>query len=160
MKKLLLSFLILLGFVSSELMAQEYQSAVGIRAGFPWAASYKTFISNEAAIEVVAGITNYSASSALQVSGAYQKHADLLDVTGLEWYFGAGASVGIWSYDAGHTGSEGKTSIGVQGYVGTSYTFSDFPINLTLDFVPNLNIFGGKRFTPLFGLGIRYVFAR
>jgi len=152
--------LLLACLLTTSISAQSYKSAVGARLGYPLSASFKTFISENNAIEVYAGFRGYTSSRWVSVSGAYQRHAPLDDLLeGLNWYFGGGASVYFWSYDFG--GDFANTSVGVQGYLGLDYKFAGTPLNLSVDWVPSL--FLGNGFFTGFGggygsLGVRYVF--
>jgi len=139
--------------------AQDYQSALGARLGSPLSASYKTFLGgSNNAFEAYAGFRNFGAGySWVTISGAYQIHNPIEDVEGLQWYFGGGASVYFWSFD--FATNESTTTFGIQGYIGLDYKFEDYPINLSLDWIPTLFISGiDSGFGPGFGsLGVRYV---
>lgn len=152
-------------FVSqTEAVAQDYKSAAGLRLGYPWAASYKTFISEASALEVYVGYRGWAFYNALSINGAYQIHKDIESVDGLQWYFGGGGGVEFYSYDAL---SESNTIIKVSGYLGLQYTFADTPISVTADWVPTFG-FGDSLFgfsTGGFqggygGLGVRYILNR
>ncbi|MBC6994992.1 hypothetical protein QWY85_01125 [Neolewinella lacunae] len=143
----------------SEAVAQDYKSAVGLRLGYPWAASYKTFISESNAIEVYASYRGFTGWSWIGLNGAYQIHNDLGSTEGLQWYYGGGAGIQFWS--AGDVDLSG-TFFNISGYLGLQYTFADTPISLTADWVPTFFIgdgFGGfGGFGGGYGnLGVRYV---
>ncbi|MEN0050689.1 MAG: hypothetical protein AAF806_26725 [Bacteroidota bacterium] len=147
--------------LTNSVSAQSYKSAVGARLGYPLSASFKTFINDSDAIEVYAGFRGFSTSRWVSVSGAYQKHDELSDVLeGLSWYYGGGASVYFWTYD--FSNDFANTSIGIQGYIGLDYKFSETPLSLSIDWIPSLflgrtgiaNNFGGGYGS----LGVRYVF--
>ncbi|MEL7160083.1 MAG: hypothetical protein AAFN92_04940 [Bacteroidota bacterium] len=148
----------------SEAVAQDYKSAVGLRLGTPWAASYKTFISESSAIEVYASYRGFSAWSWVGINGAYQIHNDLGSTDGLQWYYGGGAGVQFWSVGTGFGDGSG-TLITVAGYLGLQYTFPDAPISLTADWVPTFFIGDGFGAFNSFGagygnFGVRYVLGR
>ena len=165
MKKIII-LLSLVFIVGSYASAQDYyQSAIGLRLGYPASVSYKTFISSEAAIEGYLGLRGYDFGNFLNFSGAYQIHKPISGADGLQWYYGGGASIFFWNYDNDFSDRNfSTTSLGIQGYLGLDYAFADAPINLTIDWVPtffiggslNVNGFGGG-----FGsLGVRYIFSR
>lgn len=146
---------------SVEMQAQDYKSAAGLRLGFPWAASYKTFISETNAVEVYLGYRGRSFFNSVSINGAYQIHKDIASVDGLQWYFGGGAGVQFWSYDFL---DESSTLFTASGYLGLQYTFPDTPISVTADWVPTfifgdgLGGFGSTGFGGgVGGLGVRYV---
>ena len=148
--------------------SQQYKAALGARLGSPLSVSFKTFISESSALEVYGGTRSFGSGFADYrwwiVSGAYQVHKplDLGDFTGLEYYFGAGASVYFWSFGEGFLTNESTTTFGAQGYAGLSYTFENIPINLTVDWVPTYFFNGyGSGFGADYGsLGIRYIFSK
>ncbi len=154
-------FLSLIFFTAGHnLSAQEYSSAVGLRLGYPLSASYKTFISDNSALEGYVGFRSFGFGNWISIHGAYQVHNPINGVDGLQWYYGGGLGIFIWSYD--FDTSFASTSFGLQGYLGLDYKFPNTPISITLDWVPtffigniNINSFGGD-----YGaLGVRYVFA-
>lgn len=154
---LVISFFIL----NSNAFSQDFDSAAGLRLGYPLSASYKTFLNESNAIEGYVGFRNFSGASFLALSGAYQIHKDIDSVENLQWYYGGGASVFFWSVDA----SDGATSIGLQGYVGLSYTLADTPVNFSVDWIPTLFINGLDGYGSGFGggygtLAVRYVLGR
>ncbi|MEE9437559.1 MAG: hypothetical protein V3V14_01080 [Saprospiraceae bacterium] len=148
MKKFIFVFAILLGMVSSS-TAQEYQSAVGLRFGYPTSVTYKHYLTETNAFEVYAG-TRYSA---VFVNAAYQIHNPLGEVDNLEWYYGFGGGV---IFGNGFTGAL------VSGYLGLQYTLDDAPVTFSIDWVPsflfgnNYSGFGGD----YAGLSARYILNR
>ena len=137
MKKLIFFFsLFLLLIFALPSQAQNYKSAVGARLGSPISLSYKTFLNESSAIEVYASIRSFSGYSWISLSGAYQIHKPINDVSGLNYYYGAGASVYFWNFD--FDGDNATTTLGVQGYLGLDYTFADTPINITIDWIPTI----------------------
>lgn len=157
---LLFTILILLLLASGPLKAQqEYQTAIGLRLGYPASVTLKHFLDDSHAVEVYAGTRGWSTYRWYHVAGAYQFHKEIEDLDGLRYYFGGGASVFFWNYDFERAGLS-STSLGIQGYVGLDYTFKDLPINLTLDWIPTLYL--GDAFTTGFAggfgtLGVRYI---
>jgi hypothetical protein len=159
-------FAILLTFICLGVVEAQsyYQSAVGARLGSPFSASYKTFINNSDAIEAYAGFRSYGFGGWLNISAAYQIHQPLEDVIeGLQWYYGAGASVFFWNYTDSSLDGLSSTTLGLQGYLGLDYTLNEHPIQITVDWIPtifigdiNVNVFGAGYGS----LGIRYILER
>ncbi len=145
---------------TTGLSAQGYTSAVGARLGSPLSLSYKTFISTTDAVEVYAGLRPYRKYGSFSLNGAYQIHADLSEVDGLQWYYGAGAGFQVWSY---RNYDRGSSTFSLSGYLGLEYLIPDFPLSVTLDWVPTLfvgrhRVPGFNRFGPGYGaVGIRYI---
>lgn len=157
MKNLLLGFICLL-FFSINATSQDFNSAVGLRIGYPLSVTYKKFISDQNAIEAYAGYRNFFGASYFSFSGAFQIHKDIDEVDRLQYYFGAGASVVKWNLDFG----SGNTSLGINGYLGLSYTLENTPLNVSIDWIPTLFINGqsgfGSGFSASAGsLAVRYV---
>lgn len=144
--------------VASDLSAQDFDSAIGLRLGYPTSVSYKKFISETNALEGYVGYRNFIGASYLSINGAFQIHKDIEDVDRLQYYYGGGASAVLWSVDFG----SGSTSFGLQGYLGLSYTFEGTPINVSADWIPTFFLNGltgyGDGFSGNNGtLAIRYV---
>lgn len=167
MKRDLTSFLVVFFalFLSFQLEAQSYKTAVGARLGSPLSASIKHFLNESNAVEAFIGYRNYSFYNWTSVGAAYQIHKPIENVDGLQYYLGFGASVFIWSYDntIWFDDNYSSTSFGIQGYAGLDYTFENTPISLTVDWVPTYFI--GTNFISGFGagygsLGVRYILSR
>jgi hypothetical protein len=146
MKRLLLAALLVLG--TTELTtAQQYNTAIGIKGGFPnyGALSIKHFFGGASAAEFNLG----GGAHHLWLQGLYIEG-------GLDWYWGIGGDVGFWSngyryyngrYDDYYYG-RGGTWGGVDGVIGLEYTFGEFPLNLALDANPTVRLW------PYVGFGI------
>ncbi len=141
---LLFSMLFVLA-LSSQVKAQDYKSAIGLRFGYPVAISYKTFMTEKNALELFAGYRGYSGIySYFSVGGLYEIHNAIADVDGLSWYYGGGLSLQFFSYDDSYYFGEdqGSFGVGLSGVIGLDYKFASAPFNLSLDFMPTIR-FGG-----------------
>lgn len=156
MKNLLLVFVIFIGAVVSS-QAQDYNSAVGVRLGYPMSLSYKKFISENNALEVYGGFRGYGTYSSIRVNGAFLLHKDIDSVENLRWYWGLGAGVAFYSFDFVTT--EGATAITASVYGGLEYTLDGTPVSFSVDWAPTLFIGGfGSGFGASNGaLAVRYV---
>lgn len=154
MKKTLLASIF--ATVAFCVTAQDFDQAIGLRFGYPNSVTYKKFISESSAIEGIVGFRSWGWGSTFQVAGAYQIHNELEldDFEGLEWYYGAGAGVYFNSVEFGSN----TTNLGINGYLGLSYTLEDVPINLSIDWVPTFTL-GDFRGDAL-GLGYGNLAAR
>jgi hypothetical protein len=162
-----LSFLIGFFGLFALCMGQPYQTAVGMRLGYPTAISAKHFLSESKAVEAYVGTRGYYGYRWVNVSAAFLHHQPLeLDgVEDVSWYVGAGASAFFWSeYGNRYTRSQySATSLGIQGYLGAEYLLDqwDIPLAITVDWVPT--VFLGRRgylggFRAGYGtLGLRYI---
>jgi hypothetical protein len=129
---------------------QDYTTAVGVKF-YPGAITLKHFLNTDN--RALEGI-GYFWDKGFRITGLYEIHGDINDVSGLKWYIGPGAHLGFYNNKFG-----GGTSIGVDGVIGLDYKFNDVPINLSLDWQPSFE-FGsnyGNGFSGNFGgLSIRY----
>ncbi|MEP7197482.1 MAG: hypothetical protein ABI851_13250 [Saprospiraceae bacterium] len=157
-----LIFCILCGVSKLDAQVQDYKSAIGLRLGYPVSLSYKTFISDRAAIEVYAGYRNYSYFNWFNLGGLYLHHTAIKSVEGLAWYVGGGANVLFWSYDDTFypNNDYASTSFGISGALGLDYKFDKIPLNLSVDWLPTF--FVGGEFNTGFGasygaLSARYI---
>ena len=61
MKKIVLLFsMLFILAITNEMKAQDYKSAIGLRFGYPVSISYKTFLTESNALELLAGYRGYS----------------------------------------------------------------------------------------------------
>jgi len=146
---LLLVFLTISGLYN-HLSAQDYKLAVGLR--FSTAAptlnngiSVKYFIDSSNAVE---GLLSFG--SRVGIGGLYEKHQLIGGTPAFTWFYGGGAYVGF---------ENGQTWFGPTGVVGLDYKFSSAPVDLSLDWKPELDIVPSINFVPdAFGLSARFVF--
>lgn len=156
MKNLLFVFVFLLGTFGVS-QAQDYNSAVGLRFGYPLSATYKTFLNETAAVEGFAGFRSFFGYTEFRVNAAYQIHNNIENVERLRWYYGAGPGLAFYSFDSSVL--DGGMSITLSGYLGLEYTLDGTPISFSVDWVPTLYIGGyGSGFGGGYGaLSARYV---
>ncbi len=138
--------------ISSTALAQDnsnYNNAVGVRLGPSTPAvksgvSFKHFLANNNALE---GIVSFG--DGVTLCAMYEIHKPL-SVDNLQWFIGFG----------GYAGFTGKvTNIGGAGIVGLDYNFSNIPLNLSLDWKPELNLIEKVGFEASgVGLSVRYRF--
>ena len=164
MKKLILSAFMLLG-ISFSAQAQEIsKNALGLRLGdndgFGGEISYQRALGSNNRLEVDLGWRNSKDVDAFKIVGLYQWVWNIDG--GFNWYAGVGGGIGSWSYDKNDIEDSGSFILAA-GDIGIEYNFSGAPIQLSLDFRPEM-YFGGDYsdfrdgFGPDFALGIRYKF--
>ncbi len=156
MKKVV--FILMLAAISAgTLKAQDYKTALGLRAGYPYGVTVKHFIGKYDALEgILAG-----SYGGLVITGLYEREQWTGKYPGLNWFYGGGAHIGFWDQgknphvDTGYNGSV----FGIDGVLGLEYTFDEIPLNLSLDVLPSVNLFGSTGWGGIFGgLSVRYVF--
>ena len=137
--------------------AQDYRTGIGFRAGFSSGLTVKHFVTPKGALE---GILS-SRWGGLEITGLYEIHNRAFDTDRLNWYFGFGAHIGFWNGKKvpwSETDDQ-YTVVGVDGILGLEYNFEEVPINLSIDWKPELNFYGYEGFWADGGaLSIRYIF--
>jgi len=130
MKKLLLLLLVVFSFSLTTKAQNEssYKNAIGVRLGSNVPAiksgiTYKHFIGNNA----LEGILSFG--DGVGICGLYEIHKPL-STENLQWLIGFGGYVNFSS----------DSKVGAAGIIGLDYKFSNIPLNLTVDWKPELNI--------------------
>ncbi|HET9824297.1 MAG TPA: hypothetical protein VFP87_03120 [Chitinophagaceae bacterium] len=173
MKKVLLAVLFLVGIgVFAKLSAQEtanssaigtsYKTAVGIRLSntapvISNAITLKHFINQKTAIE---GLISFGHD--ITSFGALGEIHKPFSTPGLQWFYGGGGYLGFGKeYDVNKGKNVNTTFFGAQGIVGLDYKFASIPIDLSLDWKPELNLVTDINFEPAaIGFSARFTFAK
>jgi hypothetical protein len=129
--------------------AQDYRLALGVRLSnnIPTLSSSitgKYFVTDKNAIEGLVSFGNRFGIGAL-----LELHRPFSTVEGLSWFFGGGGYVGFEDSD---------TYLGPTGVLGLDYKFPAVPVNLSIDWKPELDILPAINFVPeAFSVSIRFV---
>jgi hypothetical protein len=127
-----------------------YKKAIGIRLGpnSPAISSgftAKYFLNEKHAIEGIVGVTN-----GVGVCGLFEWHHPIASVENLQWFVGAGGFLGY---------RDSKTLLGVAGIGGLDYKFPDIPLNISIDWKPELNLINDVGYDGAgVGLSARFTF--
>lgn len=146
MKKV--GFITAIVLLSLSSKAQSYKSAIGVRfssddAVVNHAISYKHFFKNNTAVE---GLFSFVKPYALAV--LLEKHHPI-NSENFTWFWGAGAYVGF----------TGNKNFGAHGALGLDLKIPQAPINISLDWKPELNLVDEVFFEPAaIGLSARFTF--
>jgi hypothetical protein len=143
------SFLIICISLSlyQQVRGQEYSNALGIRlstaqATINQSVSYRRYLNENSAME---GLLSFDPMAI----GLLYERIYPLGVPGLQWFWGGGA----------YAAFKGDNVVGAMGIIGLDYTFNSFPINLSLDWKPELNLVNNVNFqASAIALSIRFVF--
>ena len=164
MKKLKLVLLVigLLVMGSNLVSAQNYKNAIGLRFAWDYGLSFKHFMNETAAFEIIASRRSYVDLSYTRLTGLYLIHNPIKSVEGLQWYYGGGASILFYngSYYDSHSDIS-KTNLVLMGAIGLDYKFKDAPIALSVDWLPGFFLSSGyaSGFAGDYGaLAARYTF--
>lgn len=127
--------------------AQDYRFGLGVRLSnssptLNNAITGKYFATDRTAVE---GIVSFGSRFGL---GALLEIHNGFNTPGLKWFYGAGAYVGF---------QDGDTYLGPTGIIGLDYTFPNVPVNISVDWKPELDIIPGVNFVPdAFALSVRF----
>ncbi|MES2417252.1 MAG: hypothetical protein V4541_03640 [Bacteroidota bacterium] len=158
MKKLIFTFIAaaaLFTFSFTDAQAQGYKNAIGGRFGSANGVSFKTGLNNKAMLELIGNFRSNKNVSYFNLTGLYEVYNPINGAEGLNWYYGAGATIGSTKVK----GYDGDVYLSANGVLGLDYKFNGAPINLSVDWVPALQLtpdtgfWGGD-----VGLGIRFTF--
>ena len=156
MKKIIITCLVAFCLTSIS-FAQNYDTGIGLRAGYYNGLTIKHFVGQNEAIE---GIFS-TRWRGFEITGLYEIQNPVFNAEGLDWYFGFGGHAGFWNGDYAEWGTPGTmyTVFGIDGILGLEYSFRLIPVNIGLDWKPALNITGysGMWFDGG-ALSIRYIF--
>lgn len=148
MRRLLL-IVFIAGISVSSLHAQDYKLGLGIRLSsasptLSNSVSAKYFFTESSAVDALISF----GGSRFGIGGLYELHTPLNATEGLKWYYGGGAYVGFQDHE---------TYLGPTGVVGLDYKFTNVPLNLSLDWKPELDIIPRINFIPdAFALTARF----
>ncbi|HUQ67166.1 MAG TPA: hypothetical protein VM101_13475 [Flavitalea sp.] len=152
MKSIVLFVLLSAGIVvkvsaQTEVPSPAYRFALGVRLSNSTptlnnSISGKYFVTDRSAVE---GLISFG--SRFGVGALLEIHKPT-NINGLKWFYGAGAYVGF---------ENSNTYLGPTGILGLDYKFSNVPINLSLDWKPELDIIPDINFVPdAFALSVRF----
>ena len=147
---------------NASAVGTNYKTAIGIRLGnnspvVSNAITLKHFLNEKTAIE---GLISFGHDiTSFGVLGEIHRP---FSTPGLQWFYGAGAYLGFGKeYDVNKARNINTTFFGAQGVVGLDYKFASIPINLSLDWKPELNLVSDINFEPAaIGFSARFTFAK
>ena len=153
MKFITLSLVLLIfSGLYNHVSAQDYKLAMGLRLSTSAptlgnSVSIKYFLDETNAVEGLIGWGTRFGLGAL-----YERHQLIGATPSLNWFYGGGGYIGF---------QDGRTYLGPTGIVGMDYKFPNAPVNLSLDWKPELDISPAINFVPgAFAVSIRYTFGR
>lgn len=160
MKKIVVALFVAVA-ISSTASAQDYKTALGVRLSSSAAMvnnsiSFKQFISDKTAIEAY-----FSFGDPLALGAMLEFHKPLAPA-GLQYYYGFGGYLAfVKTLNTNTQKTTTDPNIGAQGVIGLDYKFANVPLNLSLDWKPELNIVTDINFEPAaIGLTARFTFGK
>lgn len=139
----------------TSVKAQGYKNAIGGRFGSANGISFKTGLNKNAMLELIGNFRSNKNFNYFQITGLYEVYNPIGGAEGLNWFYGGGATIG----SVKQKGFDGNVFLAANGVLGLDYKFKGAPINLSLDWIPTLQLtpntdfYGGD-----VGLGIRFTF--
>jgi len=160
MKKILFALLFSVAvLLMHSASAQEYKNALGVRLSSSAAIvnnsiSFKHFLNEKSAIEAL-----FSFGDPLSLGALYEIHKPF-SAAGITWFYGGGGYVGfVKEYNVNKNKNETNVNFGGMGVLGLDYKFVNLPLNLSLDWKPELNIVSDINFEPAaIGFTARFTF--
>jgi hypothetical protein len=166
-KTILLSVFTIAVFSFTGVKAQEgpgtsgYKTALGVRLSSSNAmvnnsVSIKHFINDKMAVE---GLLSFGDPLAL---GALLELHKPLASEGLSYFYGAGAYISfVKKVNVNTQKTSTDPNFGAMGIIGLDYKFNNIPLNLSLDWKPELNIVSDINFEPAaIGFTARFTFGK
>lgn len=129
--------------------AQDYKVALGVRLSnaTPTLSNAITMKYNMNQKHSLEGLISFG--SRFGLGGLFEVN-NMTTVQGLNWFYGGGAYVGF---------ENGDTYLGPTGIIGLDYKFPNIPLNLSLDWKPELDFIPAINFVPdAFGFSARFTF--
>ena len=162
MKKTLCFVLLISGFCfATTVSAQDYKTALGVRLSSSSAMvnnsiSLKHFLNEKTAVEAL-----FSFGDPLALGALVEMHKPL-GTSGIQWFYGGGGYIAfVKTYNTTKLKDETDVNFGAQGVIGMDYKFANIPLNLSLDWKPELNIVGDINFEPAaIGFTARFTFGK
>ena len=157
-------FILSLSFMLSiSSFAQNYTTGIGLRGSSFHAGSgginLKHFISTQNALELtVGGGNNHLVGTLL-----YEWQNSTGITPGLDWYIGAGGTVGSWRTNYVHPVHNNKTTyssgfyLGGRAVIGLDYVIPGLPLNIAVDTGPYIGIINSNSFGWGGSFAIRYI---
>lgn len=131
--------------------AQAYKHQVGVRLGsidqvVSSGLSYRYNFNNNKAVEALVNLRD-----PVSIGAMYEIFNPIKAVENLQWFYGAGA----------YASFKGVDNFGIMGIAGMDYQFAEVPVNLSIDWKPELNIIEGVSFrAATVAVSVRFAFGK
>jgi len=160
MKKVIsISLIVAILAFTNTVSAQAYKTAIGVRLSSAQAMvnnsiTLKHFLNERSAIEAL-----FSFGDPLSLGALYEIHKPF-STEGLQWFYGGGGYIGfVKSYNPNKDKNETDANFGAMGVIGLDYKFVNLPLNISLDWKPELNLISDINFEPAaIGFSARFTF--
>lgn len=163
MKKIFsnLFLIVAIAFCAKTASAQSYQTAAGLRFSYESGPSIKYFTSPNIALEGVLGFRE----KGVVFTGLFEIHQAAFNVTGLKFYYGAGAHIGgvgaggyrVYNGDY-RVYNNSSLLFGADATIGLEYLIPGTPIAVSADLDPRIEFIRGPFFNLTPSIGVKYAF--
>ncbi|GET31990.1 hypothetical protein PbJCM13498_08530 [Prolixibacter bellariivorans] len=162
MKKIYLAILLIAGTFGFANAQINHQHALGLRLGdnanFGTEISYQYTLTPMTRLEADLGVRSGNSWNSWAITGVHQWvwHID----GGFNWYAGAGAGIGSWSYRNNYTDyGDSGLFLTIAGTAGIEYNF-EIPLQVAIDTRPQLGFINpqGDNLNLDLALSVRYCF--
>ena len=160
MKKIIsISLIVAILAFTNTVSAQAYKTGIGVRLSSAQAMvnnsiTLKHFLNERSAIEAL-----FSFGDPLALGALYEIHKPF-STEGLQWFYGGGGYVGfVKTFNPNKNRNETDVNFGAQGVIGLDYKFANLPLNISMDWKPELNLVSDINFEPAaIGFSARFTF--
>ncbi len=159
-KQLLLTVFIGILLFTGNLMAQSYQTGLGVRfGGLTNGLTVKSFLSKSSAVEGILSVGHKN----FIVTGLYEMHSSMDHSSQFNVFYGFGGHIGFFQDGGTYYYHDNRlytstTVAGVDGIIGLDYKFRTAPVNISMDFKPFVDFFNGGIVYFDGGISLRYTF--
>lgn len=159
--------------LGNQLSAQSYKHSAGVRFGHTAGLTYKKFLVDEQAIEVIASGRN----EGMQITLSYLRHNPMEFAFNENFYvfYGIGGHIGLERFDdleksiilddqgepAFIFENKNYFAMGVNGNIGVEYRWLSIPMTLSIDMKPYFNFIGMRHVRNKFwdaAFSLKYIF--
>ncbi len=155
------AFAVLLAFPTHTYAQwRDYNTSVGVVAGTSLGGTVKRFISEQDAVDLLV----YNRWNGWVGALLYERHMNIRELRGLEWFFGGGVHYGVWKEGVGtppwtDRSTQSYTAYGLDAIVGLDYNIPKSSFYLGVYWKPAYNL---QSFTGLWedevAFTLRYAF--
>jgi hypothetical protein len=148
-KSILVSLVLILIFINSSFA--QYRHQAGVRLGsadqvVSTGFTYRYHFNNGKAVEAILNLRD-----PISLGAFYEIFKPINAIPNLQWFYGGGAYVGF----------KGDDNLGIAGIAGLDYQFNEVPVNLSVDWKPELNFIQSVRFrASTVAVSVRFSFLK
>ncbi len=160
---IVMACLFVMGLLTHDAQAQDYKTALGIRAGGTSGFTIKHFYERSTAAEGIVGFFG----NGMSITGLIEKQTMAFETDGLQFYYGGGAHLAFYNgktyynhfwRDTNYTYGS-AVALGVDGALGFEYTLPDVPLSFSIDLKPFVEFGSGGYvgFSPDPSIGVKLI---